>query len=154
MAARKRCERDESGSGPRFRRLSGLSLAVAALLLSMGCVSRRLTIRSDPPGALVEVDGKRVGVAPVALDFTYYGTREISLSLPGYDTMTVQQPIPVPFYQLFPVDFVSNHFLPQHVTDRHDFTYKLARRQIRIDDELNLIGRARNFRSQSQVGVP
>lgn len=136
------------------RRQWWLLLLWAGLLSGeSGCVSRRLTIRSDPPGALVEVDGKRIGVTPVSMDFTYYGTREFTLSAPGYETLTVQQPIPTPYYQIFPVDFVSNHFLPFRVTDRHDFTYSLQRRRVRVDDESELINRGRNFRSQAQIGA-
>jgi hypothetical protein len=136
-----------------YRNRSPILLVLALLLLGGGCVNRRMTIRSDPPGALVEVDGQRIGLTPVAMDFTYYGTREITLSMPGYETLTVQQPVPRPFYQQVPFDFISNHFLPHRVTDRHDFSYKLARRQVPIDEESNLINRGRNFRSQVQTGV-
>ncbi|MCA8997190.1 MAG: PEGA domain-containing protein [Planctomycetaceae bacterium] len=135
----------------RFPPTLVLLLAVACSF-SSGCVSRRMTVRSDPPGALVEVDGKRIGVTPVAMDFTYYGTREITLSKPGYETLSIYQPVRAPLYQKFPLDFFSNHFLPYHVTDRHDFTYKLARQARPIDEESNLIQRGRNFRSQAQVG--
>lgn len=121
-------------------------------LTLLGCVSRRMTIRSEPSGALVEVDGERLGVTPLSLDFDYYGTREISLAMPGYDTLTVQQPVPKPFYQRFPIDFVSNHFIGGHVTDRHDFIYRLTRSSVPIDAELDLINRGRNFRSRAQVG--
>ncbi|SFJ10915.1 PEGA domain-containing protein [Planctomicrobium piriforme] len=131
-------------------------LLVLCLVLSglTGCVSRRMTVRSDPPGALVEVDGKRIGVTPVSMDFTYYGTREFTLSYPGYETLTVQQPVRRPFYQYIPIDFFSNHFLPFRVTDRHDFSYTLQPRVVPIDEEQSLINRGRNFRSQSQVGGP
>jgi len=111
-----------------------------------------MTIRSEPAGALVEVDGERLGVTPLSLDFDYYGTREISLAMPGYDTLTVQQPVPKPFYQRFPLDFATNHFLGGHVTDRHDFVYRLTRSSVPIDAELDLINRGRNFRSKAQVG--
>lgn len=121
-------------------------------LALVGCVSRRMTIRSEPSGALVEVDGERLGVTPLSLDFDYYGTREISLAMPGFDTLTVQQPVPKPFYQRFPLDFVSNHFIGGHVTDRHDYIYKLTRSSVPIDAELDLINRGRNFRSKAQVG--
>ncbi|WP_437207252.1 PEGA domain-containing protein [Planctomicrobium sp. SH664] len=131
-----------------------IPVCVFALAAQSGCVSRRLTIRSDPPGALVEVDGKRLGQTPVSTDFTYYGTREITLSMPGYETLTVQQPVPRPCYQTFPFDFFSNHFSPVHVTDRHDFTYRLTPRVTPIDEESSLINRGRNFRSQSQVSGP
>jgi hypothetical protein len=113
-----------------------------------------MTIRSDPPGALVEVDGERIGVTPVSMDFTYYGTHEFTLSHPGYETLVVQQPVRTPFYQYIPLDFITNHFLPFRVTDRHDFTYKLQPHLIPIDEEQSLINRGRNFRSQSQIGGP
>lgn len=121
-------------------------------VLESGCVHRRMTIRSHPAGALVEVDGERIGLTPVSMDFTYYGTREISISAPGYETMTVLQPVPAPPGQRFPLDFFTNHFMPQKVTDRHDFTYNLIRRSVPIDEESDLINRARDFRSQAEVG--
>lgn len=111
-----------------------------------------MTIRSNPAGALVEVDGERVGLTPVSMDFTYYGTREITLSAPGYETLTVMQPVPTPPGQRFPIDFFTNHFMPAKVTDRHDFTYNLMRRAAPIDEESDLIYRARDFRSQAEIG--
>ena len=78
-------------------------LAMLSVMTFTGCVSRRLTIRSDPPGALLEVDGERVGYTPMSIDFTYYATREISLSKVGYEPLTVQQPIPAPWLSALPV---------------------------------------------------
>ena len=60
------------------------------LSFSVGCVQRRMTIRSNPPGALVYVDDYQVGTTPVSTDFVYYGTRKIRLIKDGYDTLTVQ----------------------------------------------------------------
>lgn len=125
---------------------------MAICLMFTGCVSRRMTIRSNPAGALVEVDGERIGLTPVSMDFTYYGTREFSISAPGYETLTVLQPVPAPPGQRFPVDFITNHFMPRKVTDRHDFTYNLIRRNMPIDEESDLINRARDFRSQAEIG--
>ena len=137
-----------------FSHPPGKQLALIAMLLivSSGCVSRRMTIRTDPPGALVEVDGQRLGLSPVSMDFTYYGTHEITLSAPGYETVTLQQPVARPWHQAVPVDFVSNHFLGTHITDRHDFVYHLRPRQKPLNEEVELIDRGQNFRSQSQVG--
>jgi|SaaInlStandDraft_1057018.scaffolds.fasta_scaffold05352_6 hypothetical protein len=117
-----------------------------------GCVNRRMTIRSNPSGALVEIDGERIGLTPVSMDFTYYGTREFTISAPGYESLTVLQPVPAPPGQRFPLDFFTNHFMPRKVTDRHDFTYNLMRRNAPIDEESDLINRARDFRSQAEVG--
>ena len=111
-----------------------------------------MTIRSNPPGALVEVDGKRIGLTPVSMDFTYYGTHEIALSAPGFETLKVNQPVPAPLGQRYPIDFFTNHFIGRHVTDRYDFSYNLVRRSEPIDEGINLIDRGQNFRSQAQIG--
>lgn len=135
-------------------RQAASALLVTALLISAGsgCVQRRMTIRTDPPGALVEVNGERLGLTPQSLDFTYYGTREITLSAPGYETLTVSQPVPPPWYQVFPVEFVADNLLPFRVTNRHDFTYRLRPKDPRLDEEDQLLNRAHGFRSQSQFG--
>ncbi|MFO1091731.1 MAG: PEGA domain-containing protein [Planctomycetaceae bacterium] len=129
-----------------------LALLIAAVGVYSGCVNRRMTIRTDPPGALVEVDGQRLGPTPVSTDFTYYGTREVTLSAPGYETLVVQQPVPAPWYQRFPFEFFADNLLPFRVTNRHEFMYRLRPRDPQLDVEDRLLDRARGFRSQSQVG--
>jgi len=136
----------------RFHPGSVLLLLLALAAAASGCVSRRMTIRTNPPGALVEVDGERLGLTPVSTDFTYYGTREITISAPGYETLTVAQPVPAPWYQVFPFEFVSDNLLPFRVTNRHEFVYQLRPRDPQLDVEDRLLDRARGFRSQSQVG--
>ena len=106
---------------------------------------------SNPPGALVDIDGRRVGVTPVSEDFIYYGTHEITLSKPGFKTMTVQQPARTPWYQIPPLDFFSDNFLGRHVTDSHVFEYQLEQLGPDADNTAPLIERGRNFRSQAQV---
>ena len=76
----------------------GLALAVLVLFGSLcGCVRRRLTIRSNPPGAHVYVDDYEIGATPVSHNFIYYGKRKIRLVKDGYETMTVMQSIPMPW---------------------------------------------------------
>src|SRR3989337_2370753 len=94
-----------------------IALALAATLLPTGCVRRRLAVRSNPPGALVFVDNQQIGTTPCSADFTYYGTREIRLVKPGYETLTVNQPIPTPWYQIPPLDFFSENLVPTQVQD-------------------------------------
>ena len=91
--------------------------AAAAVLSSPGCVQRRMTIRSNPPGALVYVDDYPLGSTPVSHDFVYYGTRKIRLVKDGYETLTVRQPFPVPWYEIFPLDFVTENIIPWEVRD-------------------------------------
>jgi hypothetical protein len=95
----------------------GCLVAVAALVPSWGCVQRRMTIRSNPPGALVYVDDYQIGTTPVSTDFIYYGTRKIRLVKDGYETLTVRQPFPIPWYEIFPLDFVTENLWPWEIRD-------------------------------------
>ena len=131
---------------PPMVRQAGPLFAALVLLAATGCVSRRVTIRSDPPGALVEVDGERLGFTPVSFDFDYFATREITLSKAGYETLTVLQPIKAPWYEIPPLDAVSDNLLPYRVTNRHDFAYKLTRQ--RVESTPELIDRASDIRSR------
>jgi hypothetical protein len=90
---------------------------VAATLAAPGCVQRRMTIRSNPPGALVYVDDYQLGTTPVSHDFVYYGTRKLRLVKDGYETLTVRQPFPLPWYQYFPLDFVTENLIPWEIRD-------------------------------------
>ena len=115
-----------------------------------GCVFRRVTIHSDPPGALVLLDGEEIGFTPVSTDFSYYGTREITLVKPGYEMLTTLQKVPAPWYQLVPIDFFADNRLPYKVTNRHDFTYKLQTQKVVPTGEL--LQRASGLRSEAQLG--
>jgi hypothetical protein len=95
----------------------GCLLAIAAVVPSWGCVQRRMTIRSNPPGALVYVDDYQIGTTPVSTDFIYYGTRKIRLVKDGYETLTVRQPFPIPWYEIFPLDFVTENLWPWEIRD-------------------------------------
>ena len=131
----------------RWVRVLGLLLAVACC---SGCMYRRLTVRSDPPGALVIIDGREAGFTPFTTDFVYYGTREITLVKDGYETLTVMQPVPPPWYQVVPLDFVSDNFLPFKVTNRHEYVYALEPQQVPQVEEL--LDRANHLRSETQFG--
>jgi PEGA domain-containing protein len=131
---------------PKGRRLV-LLLAATAALFASGCMHRRLTIRSNPPGALVQVDGEEVGHTPVAIDYTYYGTREITLQLAGYKTLTTQVKLATPWYQVFPLEFVTDNFALTKINDRREVSYTLAPEQLEPREYLE--DRANNLRSES-----
>ncbi len=120
--------------------------------ISCGCnsVHRRMTIRSDPPNALVLVDGEEVGYTPTQVDFTYYGTREITLIKDGFETLTTMQKVPAPWYQWVGPDFFAENLSPFKVTNRHAFSYRLQ--QQRTAPTHDILDRANNLRSQSQIG--
>ena len=122
------------------------------VLFGSGCVHRRMTIHSDPPGAMVMLDGESIGYTPVSRDFTYYGTRELTLIKDGYETMTVNQEIRTPWYQWYPLDIITDNFLPQKLRDRRSFSYQLKRRSP-YESTQNLIERGKSLRSEAQLGL-
>ena len=97
------------------RRSCWLACAGVLALLS-GCVERRFVIESSPPGATVLVNNRRVGVTPVDVPFTYYGTYLITLEMDGYQTRTIQQKVSPTWYSYPPVDFIVENLNPFKVS--------------------------------------
>ena len=137
-----------------FRRSTlqvAISLAVLGCLLQTGCVRRRLMVRSNPPGAMVYVDNQAIGTTPCATDFTYYGTREIRLVKAGYETLTINQPLPAPWYELPPFDFVSENLVPHKIQDYRTASYDLQP-QVIVPTE-QLIARGEQLRQSTLQGA-
>ncbi len=128
-----------------------VALALVVTLLPTGCVRRRLAVRSNPPGALVFVDNQQIGTTPCSVDFTYYGTREIRLVKPGFETLTVNQPIPTPWYQIPPLDFVSENVMPNKIEDHRTASFDLQP-QIIVPTE-QLLDRANQLRQETLSGA-
>ena len=62
--------------------ISHLQLAILLFGLSAvstGCVRRRLTVRTNPTGAMVYIDHQPIGRSPVSHSITYYGTRHFEI---------------------------------------------------------------------------
>ncbi|MEX2112076.1 MAG: PEGA domain-containing protein [Pirellulales bacterium] len=125
-------------------------MLLVVLICAGGCVQRRLTIRSNPPGALVYVDDYQIGTTPVSTDFVYYGNRKVRLVKSGYETLTVIQPIPTPWYEYPGLDFISENLVPREIRDERVVEYQLQPQMIVPSQQL--LGRAENLRHGA--GVP
>jgi hypothetical protein len=128
-------------------RLGILALIGLLLLPSASCVRRRLNVRTNPPGALVYVDNQQIGTTPCSVDFTYYGTREIRLIKPGFETLTVNQPIPTPWYEIPPLDFVSENLVATKIRDNRTVSFDLQPQVVVPTDQL--LGRANQLRQDT-----
>jgi hypothetical protein len=128
-----------------------LALSVAVLCLSStGCVRRRLTVRSFPPGAQVFVDDQEIGTTPVSSSFVYYGTRKLTLIKDGYRTETLFQRINPPWYQIPPLDFVSENLLVREFRDERVVDVQLIPQEI-VPQE-RLLERAQTLRDGALTG--
>ncbi len=129
------------------------SLAVSLLLMATvsGCVRRRLTVRTSPPGAVVSVDNQLIGTTPAATSFTYYGTREIRIEKDGYRTETVKRRINPPWYEYPGLDFIAETLWPWEIRDERIIDVELVPQTLEPVDEV--LSRADELRAQSRAGV-
>lgn len=128
-----------------------LLLALACLALAQtGCVRRRLTVRSSPPGAQVFVDDVEIGTTPCSAAFTYYGTRKITVIKDGFETTTVYERMNPPWYEIPPLDFVSETFWPGEVRDERAVDISLVPQIMVHPDELR--ARGEQLRSSARQG--
>jgi len=124
---------------------------IGLMLLSSGCVRRRMTVRSDPPGAVVYVDEQRIGVTPVSAPFTYYGTRKIQLVKDGFETVTERHKFQTPWYELPGIDFFSENLWPYETRDERVLDFHLPPQQSVAPTQV--LSRAEQLRGNAQQGL-
>lgn len=102
--------------------------AASALLLLLslaGCVERRLWVRTDPPGAMVRINGADVGRAPVSWRFDHYGTVLVEAELDGHEPVQQAFKLRTPWYQVPVVDFFADVLWPGKIKDDHELALRL-----------------------------
>jgi hypothetical protein len=125
--------------------------AVLALLSigAAGCVERRYTLRTDPPGALAIVNGEEIGHTPVSRSYVYYGYRDITLIHPGYETLHVVQPFKAPWWDNRITEFFTENLVPVTLRDEREYTFKL--KPLTAPPVHELVERGDTLRAQAQL---
>lgn len=119
------------------------------LLTLAGCVRRELTVTSEPEGALVRLNGREAGRTPFTTDFTWYGTYDVEVEKPGYQTLVTKHRLVAPLWQWPPFDFAAE-FAPWKPVDRQNMHFTLAQQGDETTSEADLVQRARDLREQSR----
>jgi hypothetical protein len=122
-----------------MNRLFGLAFLTMCLLLLSGCVLRRMTVMSDPPGARVFVNNVEVGTTPCDVPTNLYldnGNYKFKLFKDGFEPLEVLQPVPAKPYEWFGVDAFTEVLLPHYYYDRRIFNYALQPTREKSGDEL------------------
>ena len=123
----------------------------AALVLSLpalgagGCVQRTLQIESNPPGALVYLNGEEVGRTPMRKNFLWYGTYDVELRKEGYETLTRRTDVWAPWWQVPPIDLVAE-LVPTRLEDKHYAKYELEPATEKQTDPQEILTRAATMR--------
>lgn len=135
---------------PPLSRLSLLAFAFAPLMM-VGCVRRRMTVRTNPPGATVSIDNQVIGTAPAASSFVYYGTREFRIEKDGYRTETIRRRISPPWYEFPGLDFVSETLWPGEIRDERIIDVELVPKT--LEPSTDVVQRADSLRTESLSGI-
>jgi len=99
------------------------------VLLSCGCVERRLTLVTQPQGAVAYYNGEQIGQTPVTFSFTHYQAADLRFEKDGFDTLRLVQPLKVPAWQRFPLDIFSELLWPFTLRDEQAFAYTMEQTQ-------------------------
>jgi hypothetical protein len=129
-------------------------LVLAAFVLG-GCrAQRQLVFVSEPPAAQVILDGKFVGRTPLELPFETYGYRHIAFQKAGYRSHAEVLEVESPWYSIFPLDLVSEIFLPFGWKDIHRLEVVLERHtgEVSRPDFEAVLGRAESLRRGGPEG--
>lgn len=96
----------------------------ACCLFATGCVTRSLTIKSEPAGALVYVNDQLKGETPYAYDFQWYGHYRVTLRKDGYERLDDTPLLRAPVHLWIPFDLVME-LLPVRIRDVREWSYTL-----------------------------
>ncbi len=127
-----------------------ICVLIIASILSGGCVRRRLTVRSNPPGATVYIDDQEIGETPVSTPFVYYGTRKIQLVKDGFETLTVKQKFSPPWYEVPPLDFFAENVYPGELRDERIVDFEMEPQRVVPIPEI--LERAQQLRDATRAG--
>lgn len=145
----------------RMPRTAGFLVALLPLLL-LGCVERKLLIRSDPPGAAVSLNHEEplAGTTPLEVEFTDYGVYHVRLTREKHVPLEVKADVSAPWWAWPPFDLITELLLPFTIEDRRDFDFELAPVPPPISYEEakarhpKVIERAEDLRRQVNEGDP
>jgi len=110
-------------------------LCLAAVLLT-GCVERRLTIHTEPQGAIVTLNDQEIGVSPVTVPFNWYGDYWVRISKDGYETLNTHRKLKAPLHDYPPFDFFAEILYPGRIVNTYEWTFDLAIKEYPTRDEL------------------
>lgn len=111
-----------------------------------GCVKQRISISSNPNGALVWVNDREVGRTPVEFEFLYYGEYDLRLEKEGYEPIMTTRWAKTPVWELPVVDLFAEVIAP----NRESIVYWDFELEPRNDNAALLLYRANRLRRVSK----
>ena len=100
--------------------------AFSSVLLLSGCVERKLTINTEPQGAIVALNDEEIGISPVTIEFNWYGDYNIRIEKQGYETLNTHRELKSPVHDRFPLDFLFEVLWPGRIIDEYEWSFRLT----------------------------
>jgi hypothetical protein len=91
-----------------------------------GCVERKLTINTNPSGALVLLNDEEIGVSPATVPFNWYGDYNVTIRKAGCETLQTHKKLSSPWYDYFPFDFFAEILYLGRIVDSYEWSFDLA----------------------------
>lgn len=127
-----------------MRRVCLLILCLALWVAGCG-VKRTMTLRSDPPGALVYLNGEEVARTPAEVPMEWYGNYDVAVRHEGYETLKTTRWVAAPWWGIPPLDLVAE-LLPLRLHDHRVLEFEL---QPAAEVEPGLLDRAEEMREET-----
>jgi hypothetical protein len=126
-----------------------ICLITIAILAPVGCVERKLTVTSEPEGALVLLNNQELGRTPLTRDFTWYGNYDVRLCKEGYQTLKTQHSLIAPWWQWVPFDLVAD-VTPFWWKDERTMAFRMEPASTQAADPQVMLTRATEMQAQLQ----
>ena len=106
-------------------------------------MGRTLRLESDPPGALVYLNGEEVARTPAEVPLDWYGKYDVAVRKEGYETLKTERWVVAPWWQWPPIDLAAE-LIPLPLRDRRELRFELQPATIRDEGLLDRAEAARN----------
>jgi hypothetical protein len=118
------------------RKLPALKLIIPCILLCFccGCVERKITVLTEPPGALVALNDEDIGISPVTVGFEWYGDYSVRITKEGFKTLNTHKDLKRPLKDRVGFDLLDDTFHTR--IDEYTWTFKLEPYQQPQKDQL------------------
>jgi len=128
-----------------------LAITIVGLILTGGCVERKLTIVTNPSDAVVWLNDEEIGRTPVTVNFKWYGDYRVRIEKAGYEIMDTHQALKQPLHDRFPIDFFAQCVWPGRIIDTYTWDYQLAPYKAPSSEELIKSAKAAKASFQQEI---
>ncbi len=122
-----------------------LAIFMLVAALASGCVERRLTVYTEPEGAVVWLNDEEIGTSPVTVSFSWYGDYRVRIRKDGYETLSTNRELEAPMNDYFPFDFLAQLY-PDRILDEYEWHFELQ--ELDSPDREELMNQAERLREE------